>query len=347
MKKFCPFPEIGQFRNIVKQIVDSTQYVGRDENDDPIYDPTLKMPIITMVGTTKLHGTNASVSINQDGEQWAGSRSQIITPSNDNAGMAQFAYGKRDVFAELFNLIPFNGYDYVTIFGEWCGKGIQKGVAIAELPKMFVIFDIKRSYDTIEQGENVYATDDEIKLLRSPENQIYNIFDYPTQEITIDFANPGLSQNHIIELTINVEDECPVGKAFGISSVGEGLVFSFIDNNGVKRRFKSKGLKHSNSKVKVLHAVDKPRLIKINEIAEQVTPVWRLSQMLETTFDIMNGGYLDRTKLGEYIKNVITDIVKEDLDIITDAGLELKDIGGKISNIAKNYFFDVEKHTST
>ena len=296
-----------------------------------------------MTGTVKLHGTNASRSINQDGEQWSGSRSKIITPESDNAGFATFCHSKNSVFERLFELIPFNGYDYITIFGEWCGQGIQKGVAIAELPKMFVVFDIKRSYDNPERGDNVYASDEEIKLIRSLNNQIFNIFDYPTVEITVDFANPGLSQNHIIDLTIAVEDECPVGKAFGVSSIGEGIVFSYINDQGVKQRFKSKGLKHSNTKIKVLHTVDTDRLILINEIANQVTPSWRLDQMIESTFDIMNGGFLDRTKLGDYIKAVIADVVKEDLDIIINAGFELKDIASKISSIAKNYFFDVEK----
>lgn len=342
MIKFCPFPEIGQFRNIVKQVTDSAKYVGKDENGDAIFNPSLRAPIITMIGTTKLHGTNASRSINIEGEQWSGSRSNIITIQNDNAGFANFCYSKNAVFTELFKLIPFNGYDYVTIFGEWCGKGIQRGVAIAELPRMFVIFDIKRSYDSDEKGVNVYASNDEIKLLRSPENQIYNIFDYPTQEITVDFENPGLSQNHIIDLTIDVENECPVGKAFGVSSVGEGIVFSFIDSNGNKQRFKSKGEKHAGkSKVKTLNTVDEPRLIKINEIADQVTPAWRLAQMYKT-IQGESDEVLERTKIGDFIKLVIADVIKEDLDIIVDAGFELKDVASKISNISKNYFFSCE-----
>lgn len=342
MKKFCPFPEIGQFRNIVRTVTDSARYVGKDENGDAIFNPLAKLPIIEMVGTTKLHGSNSSVSMSYDGEQWAGSRSQIITPLNDNAGMASFAHSKREVFDELFKLIPFNGFDYITIFGEWCGGNIQRGVAICGLPKMFVIFDIKRSYDTIEQGDNVYSSNDEIKLLRSPENQIFNIFDYPTQTILVDFNDPALSQNNIIDLTIAVEDECPVGKAFGISGIGEGLVFSFIDSNGNKQRFKSKGEKHSGvSKVKTLKPVDDEKLQKINEIADMVTPGWRLAQMYKN-IQGEDERPLERPKIAEYIKSVITDVVKEDLDIITDAGFELKDVGSKISGIAKTYFFEQE-----
>ena len=51
--------------------------------------------------------------------------------------------------------------------------------------------------------------------LRNHEHKIYNIEDYETYEIEIDFNYPQLAQNKIIEMTIAVEDECPVGKAFG------------------------------------------------------------------------------------------------------------------------------------
>jgi hypothetical protein len=181
-----------------------------------------------------VHNSNSSFSINQEGEYWAGSRTQIVTPLSDNAGFASFVESKREVFKSLAATIPFNGYDIITIFGEWCGGNIQKGVAINGLPKMFVIFDIKRSYfsDNIDgvatqslKGPNLFSTEEEIKTLRSPENLIFNIYDYQTFEVEVDFDNPGLTQNKLIELTSEVEKECPVGKAFGNIGVGEGIVY--------------------------------------------------------------------------------------------------------------------------
>ena len=47
----------------------------------------------------------------------------------------------------MLSTVDMKGYDYVTVFGEWCGKGIQKGVAINQLEKMFIIFELKLSYD--------------------------------------------------------------------------------------------------------------------------------------------------------------------------------------------------------
>ena len=145
-------------------------------------------------------------------------------------------------------------------------------------------------------------------------------------------------------MTIEVENECPVGKAFGYEGIGEGLVFSHVFENGKVYRFKSKGERHAGkSKVKTLKEVDDVKIRLVMEIAEKVTPIWRLSQMLEQACDFMNGGTLDRSKLGDYIRLVINDVIKEEIDILTDAGLEPKDVNKYISNIAKDYFFEQEK----
>jgi hypothetical protein len=73
---------------------------------------------------------------------------------------------------------------------------------------------------------------------------------------------------------------------------------------------------------------------------EKVTPIWRLEQMLEKTFDTLNGGQIDIKKTGDYIRNVMQDVLKEDLDILKDANLEPKDIGGKVSEISRKFLFE-------
>jgi hypothetical protein len=108
------------------------------------------------------------------------------------------------------------------------------------------------------------------------------------------------------------------------------------------QRFKVKGELHAGvSKVKTLKQVDDAKLQLVNEIANQVTPGWRLAQFY-TALQKEPNEILERSKIGEYIKLVIADVVKEDLDIITDAGLEIKDVSGKISGIARDYFFEQE-----
>ena len=51
---------------------------------------------------------------------------------------------------------------------------------------------------------------------------------------------------------------------------------------------------------------------------------------------------IDRKNLSSYIKWVTTDTLKEESSIISDYGFEPKDVMGKVSQKAKEYFFAVE-----
>jgi len=86
-----------------------------------------------MVVTEKLDGTNASIYISEDGEFLVGSRTRWITPEEDNYGFAKWAYKNKE---ELMKL----GHGHH--FGEWWGKGIQRGYN--EIEKKFSLFNTIR-----------------------------------------------------------------------------------------------------------------------------------------------------------------------------------------------------------
>lgn len=50
------FTDIGQFRETIRSIKMSAQFMGMDENGEAIVDREAKMPIVSFVGTVKLHG---------------------------------------------------------------------------------------------------------------------------------------------------------------------------------------------------------------------------------------------------------------------------------------------------
>lgn len=352
MKKHISFPSIEKFSNIVANINRENNFVGLDENGDPIYDPSKPKPILKFIGSVKLHGTNAGVCLNKKEGMWFQSRENIITPTQDNAGFAFFADSNKEQFVTLFAQIIRNenlGYEYdvqnttISIYGEWAGASIQKGVGVTNLPKSFFIFGVKITphVNTDEERKKKPAYWVDHSYLRSPENRIYNINDYKTFEIDIDFNTPALAQNQLIEWTLEVENECPVAKAFGFdNTVGEGIVFSYTTDDGKRYSFKSKGEKHAaKSRVHTLKPVDDEKINKCIEVANKVTPEWRLDQMLEKQFDFMNGGVMDVKKLGDYLRLVMADVLKEETDVIAEAGLEPKDIGKYVSDIAKKYFF--------
>lgn len=347
MKKFISAASIGQFREVVANVNRTANFVGLDENGGAIYDPSLKKPTILFEGTCKLHGTFAAFLYNEASGHWIQSKEKIITPTNDNAGFAFFAESKKEVFIELIkslarqHSIDLNN-NTIVLGMEWAGKGIQKVVGISEIDKSAFIFKHAK-VSPFEEGKAAYWIS--TNRIDSVVDRIYNIDNFKTFSIEVDFNRPELSQNKIIEMTIEVENECPVSKQFGLeSTIGEGIVFSHLNEDGSRLIFKSKGEKHSaKSKVKTLKPVDDEKINKCIQIAEQVTPSWRLSQMIAETFDTINGGVLDRSGLGNYIKAVMKDIVKEESDIIVEAGLEIKDIAKYVSTIAKDYFFQVER----
>lgn len=342
MKKCIKFPSIEQFRNVVTNVNRKSGFVGLDENGEAIYDNSRLKPKLTFKGTVKLHGTNAAVSYNLVDGLWAQSRENVITVEKDNAGFAFFVESNRNIFLNLIaEVFIKNNLDSetntVTIYGEWCGGNIQKNVGIANLPKSLFIFGVKIS----PSDETIPAYWVESNYLRNPENKIYNIEDYQTYSIDIDFNVPQLVQNKLVDLTLAVEEECPVAKAFGFdTTIGEGIVWSYTMEDNTKYLFKTKGEKHAGkSKVKTVNKVDDVKIQKALDLADKVTPTWRLAQMLKEAC----GETLDRSKLGDYIRLVIKDIAKEDLDLIAEQDLEIKDITKYVSEISRKYFFEQEQ----
>ncbi len=335
MKKFISFPKIGQFRNIIRTVVDNARFVGVDENGDAIFDLTITPPTLTFEGTVKLHGTNAGVTINKDGEMWAQSRENIISIIKDNAGFAFFVDSNKKIFEELFKSLDMKDADFLTIFGEWSGGNIQKGVAINGLPKMFVIFAVKLAY--ADERVSTYLNAAKFEHLKSIENKIFNIQDYKKFTVDIDFDNPGLIQNHLIEITSEIEKECPVGKAFGNEGVGEGIVYKHYKENGSVLQFKVKGEKHAGgSKIKKPQIVDVEKLNSINEFVEYAVTEGRLNQAIEKVFGSEDA--IDIKKMGNFLKWIMSDIVTEEMDTLKSNNLEPKDVGKNVSHKARNWF---------
>ncbi len=345
-KRHISFPSIEQYRNIVTNINRQANFVGLNEDGDAIYDYNLPKPVLTFSGSVKLHGTNAGVCYNKAHGLWAQSRENIITPEQDNAGFAFFVESNKDVFMGLMaNIARVNNLGYeldvlgytMSIYGEWCGGNIQKGVGITNLPKSFFIFGVKVSPFPIEGEEKpraAYWVD--YSYLRSPENRIYNINDYQTWIMDINFNQPELVQNKLSDLTLAVEAECPVAKAFGFSGVGEGIVWS-CEYKGVVHRFKVKGEKHSSSKVKTLASVDVEKINSIKEFVEYAVSESRFNQGLEKTFP--NNEPVDVKKMGALMKWIVDDIIKEEMDTMVSNKLEPKDVGKYVSAKVREMFF--------
>lgn len=338
--KHTSFTDIGQFRNVIKRVNDKARYKGRDENGAPIFDPTIPLPKIKFKGTVKLHGTNAGICLKGD-EMWAQSRSNVISVDHDNAGFAKFVEENKDKCKELLLQAKADtnatDEDTVTIYGEWAGGNIQKGVAISKLDKMFVIFAVKVNKAVQSDAEDPNAEVGQYfpcDGLKAPEIRVFNINDYETYEVEVDFAMPQLAQNQIVELVEKVEKQCPVGHAMGVDGVGEGIVFTawWKDERLI---FKAKGQLHSVSKVKKIASVDPEVLKNIQEFVEYAVTENRLVQGVQQVF---GDDPIEIRRMGDFLKWVMGDIAKEETDVLEANGLTMKQVSKLASNKAREWF---------
>jgi len=356
--KMYKYPSTSQFREVVHNIKHQATYVGLDEAGEPIYDGSLELPKIKFYGTVKLHGTNAGVCYDHETDTiWAQSRENIITPEKDNAGFATFVYCKQEVLKKMikkyfYALEKDYGQKYdlnkfiVTVYGEWAGKGIQKGVGISEIPKSFFVFGIKISpkeeeleglvVEWLDSGLTANIGHGDVLLLNEGSENIWNIELFKTFEIEIDFNDPQRVVNDMIAMVEEVEAECPVAKDFDISGIGEGIVFTG-HYKGSRHRFKVKGEKHQSSKVKTLTAVDVEKLNSVKEFVDYAVTDNRLAQGIEQVFT-SNGELADIKKTGDFVKWVSSDVFKEEMDTLIASGLEPKDVGSAISSKAVKWY---------
>lgn len=327
------FPSIEQYRHAVREATTRARYAGKQEDGTPIYAEDRVLPTLTFRGTVKIHGTNAAI-VREAGEVYYQSRERKLSLEFDNAGFMA-AMQSQPVDALINQVLVGVGVSpaqdpTVCIYGEWCGKGIQKNVAISELSKRFVIFAIKVD-DT--------WVDFSLIPLNLPGSIFYSAFEFPNWEIEIDIENPMVINNRLVELTQMVEDECPVAKCFGVSGIGEGIVWWCTTPGYRDIRFKVKGEKHSVSKVKTLASVDVEKITTLNEFVARTVTDERLTQglhVLQTELLLP----FEMTSLGEFIRWVFNDVMKEEADTIFASGFERKDLGSPIAGRSRKWFVE-------
>ena len=316
------YPSTEQLRHIVREVKSKHDFAGKTDDGQAFYCNKTPYPVLKFIGTVKVHGTNAGIIKHKDGSLSYQSRSRELSLEEDNAGFMESMIRKNLDF--LFDRFNFN--EHIAIYGEWCGGNIQKGVAISGMQKMFIIFAIKIDEEWVELPSDLQAN----------EGGIFNILQFGTYEIDIDFNNPELSQNKIIEMTIDVENECPVGKFFGKSGVGEGIVFTCATDRPL--RFKSKGEKHSVSKVIALNVIDEASIIKLDNFVSSTLTENRLLQGIQYLQEMQLD--IDIKNIGQFIRWCVNDVNKEEGDIRIELGLDEKKVNQKLSQVSKNWFLN-------
>lgn len=315
------WPDIGSFHNIRKTVSKCPDIL---ENGDAL----------SYLAKVKLDGTNAAVQVFPDGKIVCQSRNEIITPEKDNCGFARWVDQNKEAWSSTATDKHF------VVYGEWCGPGVQKGVAISQIPtKSFVTFSVFYP----ELNEFVFDPDAIAKFLP----KISDVYVLPWYDLNVEinwFASSEELQSivdRINEVVHEVEKSDPwVKSVFDIDGIGEGLVFYPVSKTYRKDFsnlvFKAKGEKHKTVKQKTPVQVNPEIAESAKHYADLVLTEARLEQGAraisnqELVFDIK--------KIGQFIGWINKDLLKETQDELAASGLEWKAVQGEVSSRARNWY---------
>ncbi|KAL8737527.1 MAG: hypothetical protein Q9181_001579 [Wetmoreana brouardii] len=193
----------------------------------------LSTRITPIVGHVKLHGAHADWVISTDDTIRVQSRNVLeLSASNDIYGLAAFTAPRNTVILRLRDEImrrywklnpnvPDDARYPITIAGEWCGRGIQKGMAISQLPRHFVIISIRVN--------NVWVAEGNYSDICDEANGIFHISKAPSYRLDLNMDDIDGSEAAIQTFVTDVEQTCPYGLARGVLGRGEGIVWKAVD----------------------------------------------------------------------------------------------------------------------
>ncbi len=308
---------------------------------------------ITYKGKIKLHGTNAGVTIKNHGKDvFAQSRTSIVTPGDDNMGFAVWVEATKDYWVDLGVML---GDDPITVFGEWSGQGIQKGVSISQIgKKIFAVFAIQFGEDRVCIDPSLISLALSVpSAVGLPENiHVLPWYDFSEDStVTIDYTDVDTMRSEMDRVTILVEaiDSCDpwVRATFEVDGPGEGLVWypvSLADENGDALRenlsrymFKTKGEKHKVVKTKKeLIPIDPEVVENITGFVDTFVTEARLEQGVR---EVARGELAFEARLiGPFIGWIGKDVSKESAVELEAAGLEWKDVSKSVTTAARNWY---------
>ena len=282
----------------------------------------------SFTGTVKLHGSNAGIRFERDSQRGVPqSRRQVLADGLGLAGFGVFA-NLPAVQAEMGRLAEavlwaFPKHDAVTFYGEWCGGNVQKGVALNQLPKQWVVYDYTVTIGS--QGEDTrhlpfgsrFSADLSAIGLRS-------IVEAPKAHVDVDFTDAESLRQFkafVEDITFDWTAECPWGKINGVTGLGEGAVWTADGELYHHRdmRFKSKGEAFTGRNHKVRIKKDEgpiaAHMIEMTEFLQQVAHPRRLEQMV---FEVTDGSPddLEMRHIGAAIKWLLKDVRDEDAEAL-------------------------------
>lgn len=310
-------------------------------------------PSVTYRAKVKLHGNNAGIQVHLDGRVIPQSRTIELSSKNDLDGFAKWVEPLSDRFLN-------SGCKGYILYGEWCGPGIQSGVAINNISsKVFALFaarpldpeDDRLIVEPEELEKMISRTDDGSPL------QMWGVIVLPWHKDPIivdwsaDDATVGVQAALINELVMAVEQNDPwVESMFGVKGTGEGIVLYPVSRPGYKNYcnfvFKAKGEAHRVIKTKVAAQVNAEIAKSIDQFVDLVLPDARLNQ---GAYSVMEGDLrlgppsFNTRFLGKFLAWIATDVQKEHIDELQASGLEWKQVQKFVTEKARAWYLSQVK----
>ena len=214
---------------------------------------------------------------------------------------------------------------------------------MSEVDPMFVAFGVRH---VRPDDASTWAPRDVVaRIGPHPEARLHNTYEFATYTAVIDFRNPGAAQEELERITNEVERECPVGRAFGVSGVGEGVVWSSDAHEHFGAgavMFKVKGEKHAGvngPKIKkgAVAAIDPAELAGVREFVEYAVTEPRCEQGWDEVI-VKEGLTPGREHMRGFLQWMMKDVLKEEGDTAAANGLPNKLVRKEIVNAARTWF---------
>ncbi len=287
----------------------------------------------------KLHGTNAGVGLS-GGDVTAQKRGGIATLEQDNAGFAAWVHKHRDYWDGLRDKLPQG--DSVTVFGEWCGPGIQKGAAICGIPnKMFAVFAVR-------VDDQVYAEPDVLKEWMADGPDVIVLPWAFAEPVEVDFTDETSMRTALEFINAQVEQvdalDPFVKEVFDVEGPGEGFVWypTGLGEASIEHgllagyMFKTKGEKHQVVRVKKAATMDPETAASIDEFVRMFVTENRLEQIAQETLE----GDFDPRKTGQFLGAFSRDVQKESGPELEASGLDWKKVQKAVTAAARTWFIE-------
>ncbi len=257
----------------------------------------------------KLHGTHGQIN----------TKNIVFSSRNKELSAEYDNYDFTKTLNPFYDTISQIKGDYI-IFGEWCGKGIQNGVACSKIDRTFFIFLLQ----DLKTGFYIYEPDTITSictsLLKFP---TFRVIPWIGDVVTIYRDKTTDAEAYINTIMTFVETEDPLIKTlFNISDVGEGIVgYPLLDElRDLNLFFKCKGHNHQEKvRVKDKHTLTREEIRSIDEFINTFVTPTRAQKY-----------YTPTIPKHEYITNTITDVLSESYLELKEGNFPIRRVKSKL-----------------